>query len=92
MKDFVENINIFTEFPTLNSRDWTHAEDPLNHIPKEALIVDFIGSRPGVRPKFKWKNGVQEDVARLLQCCNWKLAAQNRTIWKQKFWEAKARL
>lgn len=71
---------------------WTHAEDPLNRIPKEALIADFIGIWPGVRPKFKLKDDVQEDAARLLRCCNRKLAVQNRTIWKQKFWEAKARL
>jgi hypothetical protein len=68
----------------------THAEDPLNRIPKEALIADFIGSRPGVRPKFQWKDSVQEDATRLLRCRNRKLAAQNRIIWKQKFWEAKA--
>lgn len=45
---------------------WTHAEDPLNHIPKEALITDFIGSQPGVRPNFKLEDSVQEDAARPL--------------------------
>jgi hypothetical protein len=35
---------------------------------------------------------VNEDAARLLQCRNWKLTAQNRAVWRQELWEAKARL
>jgi hypothetical protein len=63
---------------------------PLNCIPRKALKAEFNGNRPVERPRFKWDEGVEKDAARLLWCRNWKQTAQNRTVWRQKLWEAKA--
>ena len=35
---------------------------------------------------------MKENAARSLRCHNWMLALQNRIVWRQKLWEAKARL
>ena len=61
-------------------------------MPKTALEGNFTGSRPAGRSRFKSEEGVKEDAARLLRCRNWKLAAQNRAVWKQKLGEAKPAL
>jgi hypothetical protein len=60
--------------------------------PKKAQKAEFTGNRPVTRPRCKWEEGVKEDDARLLRCCNWKLTAQNRTVCRHKLWEAEARL
>jgi hypothetical protein len=40
-------------------------------------------------PRFKRKEVVKKDAARLLQCCNWKLTLQNVRVLRQKSWKAR---
>jgi hypothetical protein len=35
------------------------------------------------------EDAVQQDAASFLRCCNWKLAANDRSWWRQKIEEAK---
>jgi hypothetical protein len=63
---------------------------PLDRIPKKALRATFTSNRPVGKPRKRWKGAVKENAASLLQCCNWKLTAQNKNIWRQKLWEARA--
>jgi hypothetical protein len=39
---------------------------PVSHLPRKALKAEFTGNRPVGRPRFKWEEGVKEDVARLI--------------------------
>jgi hypothetical protein len=58
-------------------------------IPKKVLEVKFGGIRSVGKPRKRWEDVVQQDVARFLCCCNWKLAANDRTLWRQKIEETK---
>jgi hypothetical protein len=71
IEEFVENMRILTEYRALNSRDCSGLDTyrrPFQPYTKKALKADFIGNRPGVRPRFKWEECVQGDAARLLVC------------------------
>jgi hypothetical protein len=43
------------------------------------------------KPRKRWEDMVQQDAARFLWCRNWKLAANDGTLWRQKIEETKAR-
>jgi hypothetical protein len=60
-------------------------------IPKKVFKVKFEGVRLVGKPRKRWEDVVQQDAARFLRCCNWKLAANDRRLWRQKIEEAKAR-
>ena len=47
------------------------------------------GKRPRGKPRLRWENGVEEDVARL-GCRNWKIVALNREGWRKFLKEAEA--
>jgi hypothetical protein len=60
-------------------------------IPKKALNAKFEGTRTAERPRGRWEDVMQRDAAGMIHCCNWKRAANDRTTWRQKIEEAKAR-
>jgi len=47
------------------------------------------GKRPRRRPRLRWEDGVEEDVARL-GCRNWKVVAINREGWRKLLKETEA--
>jgi hypothetical protein len=59
-------------------------------IPKKVFKAKFEGVRSVGKPRKRWEDVVQQDSARFLLCHNWKLTANDRTLWKQKIEEAKA--
>jgi hypothetical protein len=60
-------------------------------IPRKVFKANFGGVRSVGKPRQRWEDAVQQDAARFLLCCNWKLAANDRTLWRQNIEEAKAR-
>jgi hypothetical protein len=59
-------------------------------IPKKVFKAKFEGVRLVGNPRKRWEEAVQHDAASFLRCHNWKLAANDRTLWRQKIEEAKA--
>ena len=55
---------------------------------RRALLSEPGGNRRRRRPRLRWEDGVEEDVARL-GCRNWKIVALNREGWTKLFKEAK---
>jgi hypothetical protein len=51
------------------------------------ILSEAGGKRPMWRPRLRWEDGVEEDVARL-GCRNWKVAALNREGWRKFLKEA----
>jgi hypothetical protein len=60
-------------------------------IPKNVQKAKFGGVRSVGNPRKSWEDLAQQDTARFLCCRNWKLANNDRTRWRQKIAEAKAR-
>jgi hypothetical protein len=60
-------------------------------IPKKVFKAKFEGVRSVGKPRKRWEDAEQQDAASFLRCRNWKLAANDRTLWRQKIEEAKAR-
>jgi hypothetical protein len=58
-------------------------------IPKTVLKAKFGGVSSVGKPRKRWEDVEQQDAARFLRCRNWKLVANDRTLWRQKI-EAKA--
>jgi hypothetical protein len=56
-------------------------------IPKKV----FEGVRSVGKPRKRWEDAVEQNAARFLRCRNWKLASNDRTLWRQKIGEANAR-
>jgi hypothetical protein len=52
-------------------------------IPKKVPEAKFGGVRSVGKPRKRWEDMVQQDAARFLLCCNWKLGANDRTLWRQ---------
>jgi hypothetical protein len=50
----------------------------------------FRKLRPVGKPRKRWEDAVQQDAASFMRCRNWKVAANDRTLWRQKIEEAKA--
>jgi hypothetical protein len=59
-------------------------------IPKKVFKAKFEGVRSVAKSRKRWEDVVQQDAARFLCCHNWKLAANDRTLRRQKIEEAKA--
>jgi hypothetical protein len=59
-------------------------------IPKKVFKAKSEGVKSVGKPG-KRSEDVQQDCASFLRCRNWKLAANVRTLWRQKIEEAKAR-
>jgi hypothetical protein len=59
-------------------------------IPKKVFKGKFEGVRSVRKPRKRWEDVVQQDVASFLRCRNWKLTANDGTLWRQKTGEAKA--
>ena len=76
MKHFMQNITTRTYYPTLHSAVQTV---PLDRTHRKALKSEFIGNRPVVRLRFRWKGIVQQTD----RCDRWKLTAQIGTVWRQ---------
>jgi hypothetical protein len=60
-------------------------------ITKKVFKAKFEGISSVGKPRKRWEDAVQQDAARFLRCCNWKLAANDRTLWRQKTEKTKAR-
>jgi hypothetical protein len=60
-----------------------------DELSRRVLLSETGGKRPRGRPRLRWEDGVEEDVARL-GCRNWIIAALNRKGWKKLLKEAKA--
>jgi hypothetical protein len=60
-------------------------------IPKKVLKTKFEGVRSVGKSRKRWEDSMQEDAASFLRCRNWKLAANDRKLWRQKTEKAKAR-
>jgi hypothetical protein len=50
----------------------------------------FEGVRSVGKPRKRWEDAVQQGAASFLRCHNWKLAANDKTLCRQKIEEAKA--
>jgi len=53
-----------------------------NELPRKILWTNPGGQRGRGRPKSRWINGVEE-VARKLDCRNWRADAQDRSRWRR---------
>jgi hypothetical protein len=60
-------------------------------IPKKVFKAKFEGVGSVGKPRKQWEDAVQQDTASSLRSRNWKLAANDETLWRQKIEEAKAR-
>jgi hypothetical protein len=60
-------------------------------IPKKVLGSCFGGGRPVRRPRNKWEDVIQRDVASLPRIRNWKSVARNKEERRKKVGEAMAR-
>jgi hypothetical protein len=71
------------------TREWRklHNEE-LNVLYSSPNIVQVI-KRPRGRPRLRWEDGVEEDVAKL-GCKNWKIVTLNREGWKKLLKEVEA--
>ena len=56
---------------------------------RRVLLSERGGKRPRGRPRLRWEDGMEEDVARL-GCRNWKIVALNREGWRKHLKEAEA--
>jgi len=56
---------------------------------RRVLLSEPGGKRPRRRPRLRWEDGVEEDVARL-GCINWKIVALNWERWRKVSKEAEA--
>jgi hypothetical protein len=61
-------------------------------IAKKVLKAKFEEVRSVGEPRKRWEDAVRQDAASFLRCRNWKLAANDRTLWRQKIEQAKADL
>jgi hypothetical protein len=60
-------------------------------IPKKVFKDKFEGVRSVGKPRKRWEDAVEQDAASFLRCRNWKLAANDITLSRQKIQEAKTR-
>jgi hypothetical protein len=60
-------------------------------IPKKVFKAKFEGVRSVGEPRKRWEDAVRRNAASFLRCRNWKLAANDIALWRQKTEEAKAR-
>jgi hypothetical protein len=60
-------------------------------IPKKVFKAKFEAVRSVGKPRKRWEDAVRQDAVSFLRCRNWKLAAHDRTLWRKKTEEAKAR-
>jgi hypothetical protein len=60
-------------------------------IHKKVFKAKFERVRSAGKPRKRREEEVQQEAASFLRCRNWKLAANDRTLWRQKIQEAKAR-
>jgi hypothetical protein len=60
-------------------------------IPNKVFNTKFGGVRSGGKPQERWEDVMQQDAAKFLRCRNWKLAANDRILLRQKTQKAKAR-
>jgi hypothetical protein len=91
----VLNIMIFFSIATelLKRLQWTGRVQRMEgiRIPKKVFKGKFEGVRSVGKPRKRWEDVVQQDAASFLRCRNWKLTANDRTLWRQKIEQAKAR-
>jgi hypothetical protein len=59
-------------------------------IPKKVFEAKFEGVRLVGKLRKRWEDVSQQDAASFPCCRNWKLATNDRTLWRQKTAEAKA--
>ena len=60
-----------------------------NDLSRRVLLSEPGGKCPRGRPRLRWEDGGEEDVARL-GCRNWKTVALNRDGWRKLLKEAEA--
>ena len=64
-------------------------DDDDDDLSRRVLRSEPGGKRPRGRPRLRWEDAVEEDVARL-GCRNWKVVALNREGWRKLLKEAEA--
>ena len=83
--------NDILKFCKLSRLRWAghviHQDD--DDLSRRVLLSEPGGKRPRGRPRLRWEDGVEEDVARL-GCRNWKVVALNREGWRKLLKEAQA--
>jgi hypothetical protein len=60
-------------------------------IPKKVFKAKFEAVMSVGKSRKRWEDAVQQDAASFLRCRNWKLPANDRTLWRQKTEETMAR-
>jgi hypothetical protein len=58
-------------------------------VTKKVFKAKFGGIRSVGKPKKRSEDVVRQDATSFLRCRNWKLAANDRTLWRQKTEESK---
>jgi hypothetical protein len=66
----------------------TYRQD-VDDLSRRVLFSEPGGKCPRGRPRLRWKDGVEEDVARL-GCRNWTIVTLNREGWRKLLKEAEA--
>ena len=84
--------NDIVKFCKLSRMRWEGhviSQDDDDDLSRRVLLSEPGGKRPRGRPRLRWEDRVEEDVARL-GCINWKVAALNREGWRKLVKEAEA--
>ena len=80
------------KFCKLSSLGWTgHVIRQDDDLSRRVLLSEPGGKRPRGRPRLRWEDGVEEDVARLGRR-KWKVAALKREGWRKLLKEAETHL
>ena len=79
----------FCKLSRLRQAGYVIRQDDDDDLSRRVLLSEPEGKRPKGRPRLRWEDGVEEDVARL-GCRNWKVVALNREGWRKLLKEAEA--
>ena len=84
------NLYDIVKFCKLSKLRWAgHAIRQNDDLSRRVLLSEPGGKRPRGRPRLRWEDGVEEDVARL-GCRNWKVVSLNREGWRKLLKETEA--
>ena len=81
-------VNVFNVLSRLRWAGHVIRQDD-DDLSRRVLLSEPGGKRPRGRPRLRWEDGVEEDVARL-GCRNWKIVALNQEGWRKLLKEAEA--
>ena len=82
--------NAIVKFCKLSRLRWAgHVKRQDDDDLSRRVLSEPGGKRPRGRPRLRWADGVEKDVA-MLRCRNWKVVALNREGWRKLLKEAEA--